>query len=466
MMVTGVSGLASRNFVSLVDNTDIKWANMTTAEKFLHILSLGIWSPEVPEEAHKAFTTWMKDVAWQVQAQADIPDAVSSNFMDITVTYFPNTGKVALSDSNASTSVTHDLPVNIYNAINDPNSYSLANIFLEKHGDSFCSDEIDAVKGRMTDIFQLQPLDGINKVMDKVRELQSYKNNKNYTQAFLSVKMDVSDETITVTLLINNSPFKYITWGKNVSDYLKGINLSGIDLSNSIMKDVDLSEANLTGAKLNKANLAGANLVGANLTRANLAGANLTGANLTRANLAGANLTGANLTGANLTRANLAGAKLTRAKLVGAKLTWVDLREAALEKDVNRVNREGTDLRIVARRTDLRRGVIPSVIDMIGVNLSGVNLSGVNLSGVNLSGVNLSGANLTGANLTGANLTGANLTGANMTGANLTGANMTEVVLSDVIMENVIVTKAVMTEMHLDKKEYSELKQEMRQLGR
>ncbi|EFA4866169.1 hypothetical protein C2D16_24450, partial [Escherichia coli] len=227
MMVTGVSGLASRNFVSLVDNTDIKWANMTTAEKFLHILSLGIWSPEVPEEARQAFTTWMKDVLWQVQA--DTPDSVSSTFMDITVTYYPNTREVVLSDNNTSTLVNHKLPAKIYRILNAPSSHDMADVFLEKHGNGFRSEDTNAVREVVTDIFRLQSLSEIKQMMDKVRELQQHKNN----DTSLSVKMDVSDETTTVTLLINGSPFKHIIGGENVSDYLNEINLSGISLKGS-----------------------------------------------------------------------------------------------------------------------------------------------------------------------------------------------------------------------------------------
>ena len=72
----------------------------------------------------------------------------------------------------------------------------------------------------------------------------------------------------------------------------------------------DMRGLDLTGANLSYANLTNANLRGANLTDANLSYANLTDANLSYANLTNANLSYAYLAGANLADANLADAYL------------------------------------------------------------------------------------------------------------------------------------------------------------
>ncbi|MBL94188.1 MAG: hypothetical protein CMF70_02675 [Magnetovibrio sp.] len=77
--------------------------------------------------------------------------------------------------------------------------------------------------------------------------------------------------------------------------YLKGANLSNINLIGS-----DLMLAVLEGANLKNSNLEGADLNLANLEQANLSNAVLKGANLYNAKFKGANLNGANLEGATL----------------------------------------------------------------------------------------------------------------------------------------------------------------------
>ena len=111
---------------------------------------------------------------------------------------------------------------------------------------------------------------------------------------------------------------------------LRGIDLAGQNLENTVLSQVDLTESNLQGANLRKADLTRAILINANLQRAKLASAQLNSAilcraNLTRANLQSANLGEADLTeailvDANLQKTNLLGACLFRANLIGANL--------------------------------------------------------------------------------------------------------------------------------------------------
>ncbi|EFO2135609.1 hypothetical protein DPI70_25545, partial [Escherichia coli] len=131
--------------------------------------------------------------------------------------------------------------------INSPDCHKMVDAFLENHGNGFRSEDINAVREVVTDIFQLESPDRIGQMMDKVRELQRYKND----ETSLSVKIEVSDETTSVALFINDSPFKCTIWhGKNASNHLKGINLSGINLKGSILRNVDLTRATLIGANL------------------------------------------------------------------------------------------------------------------------------------------------------------------------------------------------------------------------
>mgnify|MGYP001007120610 CR=1 FL=1 len=86
---------------------------------------------------------------------------------------------------------------------------------------------------------------------------------------------------------------------------LRGANLSYANLRDANLRDANLSGANLSGANLSDANLSGANLSGANLSGANLSYADLPDADLPDADLRGANLRGADLRGANLRDADL-----------------------------------------------------------------------------------------------------------------------------------------------------------------
>ncbi|MCA8902854.1 MAG: pentapeptide repeat-containing protein [Hyphomonas sp.] len=90
---------------------------------------------------------------------------------------------------------------------------------------------------------------------------------------------------------------------------LSYLDIPGIDLSRSRLRQADLSLATM-----NHANLAGANLSVANLFGSRLTGADLAGADLQQASLVGAYLGSANLAGAKLSGANLGGAELATAK--------------------------------------------------------------------------------------------------------------------------------------------------------
>ena len=87
-------------------------------------------------------------------------------------------------------------------------------------------------------------------------------------------------------------------------------NLVGADLSSTSMKSWDLR---------------GLNLSGANLTAAQLNGADLRNSIFLNTNLAGADLTDANLNGIDLTSANLEGSNFDNTILVGSKLNGTNL---------------------------------------------------------------------------------------------------------------------------------------------
>lgn len=79
---------------------------------------------------------------------------------------------------------------------------------------------------------------------------------------------------------------------------LKGISLSGANLSNSIFTMANLNGANLSGSNLKGADLVHVDFKGANLSNADFKGADLSNAIFESTNINGANFDGANLFGA------------------------------------------------------------------------------------------------------------------------------------------------------------------------
>ncbi|XP_076950007.1 FH protein interacting protein FIP2-like [Bidens hawaiensis] len=111
---------------------------------------------------------------------------------------------------------------------------------------------------------------------------------------------------------------------------LRGVNLSGLDLSKLDLSGVDFSfaclnnaifsDANLENAKFEKVDAENANFHNATLKKCKFTMANLHGALLVEANLDGADLYGCDLRGADLRCADLSCANLVNAKLNDANL--------------------------------------------------------------------------------------------------------------------------------------------------
>lgn len=122
--------------------------------------------------------------------------------------------------------------------------------------------------------------------------------------------------------------------GKFINVNLSGINLSGVDVGDSIQEGCNFSHADLNFTYLSETVLVrsefgcakliatcfeDSDLTSVNFTRADLTNARFQCADLGRADFSSANLTGANLTGANLTEANLTRANLT-------DTNWISVR--------------------------------------------------------------------------------------------------------------------------------------------
>lgn len=154
---------------------------------------------------------------------------------------------------------------------------------------------------------------------------------------------------------------------------LRGINLSGKDLSTVRAPFADLTDANLSGAFVMSLNLASATLKNANLSRSRGGWLYLNGANLEGANLSGASLPYSNFDAHVLN-------DIVRVNLRSANLAGAELRGSTFEN-----------------------------ADFTGANARGADLSSANFQKAILRNSNFTDANFRGADLGGADLTGSTL---------------------------------------------------------
>lgn len=148
--------------------------------------------------------------------------------------------------------------------------------------------------------------------------------------------------------------------------YLRGVDLSGEDLTKANLTDADLSGANLSKASLTDADLSGANLKNVEMKFTNLQGAILKGADLSdaevwRADLRGADLSGSKLDRVSLTDSNLSGANLYRASLRDADLRYSDMKGVDFkEADLSgaKVSRKIATLSVNLCRTTMPDGTL------------------------------------------------------------------------------------------------------------
>lgn len=172
---------------------------------------------------------------------------------------------------------------------------------------------------------------------------------------------------------------------------MNGLDLSGLDLSNAVLR----------AARLNKANLAGTDLSGALmdqawLLHADLSGADLSGASLFQTQFGKATLAGADASGSR------AAADFTGADLTGADFTGADFSADMKNQSMG-----------------LMRGVLRSA------RAEGANFAGARMNRADMEFAKLGGANFEGADLMAVTMGGADLSGANVAGANFRDADVT-----------------------------------------
>ena len=179
---------------------------------------------------------------------------------------------------------------------------------------------------------------------------------------------------------------------------LSGVNLVGIDLSNTSLKGKDLSGANLSYVDLSEHDLAGTNLSNSILWRTNLSSIDLGSTTLANVFSRYANLSESKLPD-SLANNNFNLAKLTNINFAGKDLSG---------SSFNRVELDGSDM----QNTNLNNAEFVQVdfTKIKNKSLAGANLVSTSFANSNLSGINLSGAILVGTNFNAANLSGQDFT--------------------------------------------------------
>ncbi|KAG0600851.1 hypothetical protein M758_11G065900 [Ceratodon purpureus] len=181
---------------------------------------------------------------------------------------------------------------------------------------------------------------------------------------------------------------------------MRGVDLSGQNLSKLDLSGVDFSHCRLINTNFEKSNLQDANFTeseatGANFKEANLKACKFAGASMIGAGLSGANLAEANLDNAKLEKVDLSIATLGKASLCMANLSSADLKFA----DFTNANLSGSDL-----RSALLHKTVLNYANLSGADLRSADLSTANFQNADLSGAQLSGPQLLGAILDGAHL--------------------------------------------------------------
>ncbi|KAB3085777.1 pentapeptide repeat-containing protein [Escherichia coli] len=383
------------------------WVYMTTAEKFFHIITVGLWSFSIPDEAKEEFDGFVNRIIEGIKT-------ANNNINEQTVDNMDE-------EMNVVTARFFDLDV----------EYSvISNKFFLKHANGQRSELICSPAVRVYMDKDISP-ERIKYALNKFINLRNQRDRVSHDLRFvcLAVKREV-DNSQTVTVDFIDGEEYWVD--KKITCSIPGYEI--INLSNTNLEKVGLNKADLTNANLRNANLKNAFFMNTHLEGADLEGANMEGAellssyfddrssliraDLTRALMCGAFLTGVNLTKARLTGADLTGAKLIGAKLIGAKLINADLTRA----DLTRADLTDATLSEAHGQSKVELVYHNKVDWLFRVKLIGANLTEAILANVDLTGVDLTDVNLTGANLTGADLNGVDLTGANLTGADLNGA--------------------------------------------
>jgi serine/threonine protein kinase len=181
---------------------------------------------------------------------------------------------------------------------------------------------------------------------------------------------------------------------------LRGANLRGAHLTQSVIGSLDLSGADLTDAQLAQIKWTDVDLHNAVLTRANLASANLLGVNLRNAQLNSARLASCQapstiLENANLSDADVTHANLERASCVGTNFTRARLSQANLdEADCTNANFSDANLMLthlsgaICSHAKFERAIMHQT-DFSGARLAGADFQGVRSSRIKIMGADI-----------------------------------------------------------------------------
>lgn len=147
--------------------------------------------------------------------------------------------------------------------------------------------------------------------------------------------------------------------------------LQKIDNNNLVPSDIDLRGANLQGFDLSESLFNYSRMTATHMQGAYLYGAEMQGANLIGAQMQGAHLDRAQMQGVNLNRAQMQGVFLRDAQMQRADLNWAQMQEA----DLYGAQMQGADLNLAQLQNAF----------LFGTQMQGADLNGVQMQGALLN---------------------------------------------------------------------------------
>jgi len=194
---------------------------------------------------------------------------------------------------------------------------------------------------------------------------------------------------------------------------------------------IDINSGDFAGRDLR-----GVDLSGLELTDANFAGADLREANLDRAILINPNFDGADLSGLVMREGYIAQGSFQHTTMVKADLRGTPIEGSYFEDAVI----DGSDLSDTTEASEDAYGAFITLrnCSMRHVNLEKAYLSCSTFERVNLEGASLKGADLSYSDLSDMSFTGADLTGVTILGSTVAGANFAGALFASIESANLI----------------------------
>lgn len=157
-----------------------------------------------------------------------------------------------------------------------------------------------------------------------------------------------------------------------------GLNLAGVNFSDSSLVDAEFRGTNLTGATMYNAFANGADFTGATLVDTNLSGSNINQERYIDATFSGSDLQGANLASALLTRTDMTNTDLSGANLSYARFVDAPFAGATFSDGTNHATLYETEVNRLVYSSILSGATVTDELSVVNFNYTGLT-SGFNV---------------------------------------------------------------------------------------